>query len=343
MKVTVIGAGNVGATVANVIVQKNFAGEVVLLDIREGYAEGKAMDMNQASTILGSFTKVTGVTNDYAATAGSKVVVVTSGIPRKPGMTREELIDTNADIVKDVVSKARTYSPDAIFIIISNPMDTMTYLTMKATGLPRNKVMGLGGMLDSARFKYYITEALRAEGIDASLTDVEGMVIGGHNDVTMVPLIKYASYRGIPVTNLLNWDIILDAARKTKKGGATLTQLIGTSAWYAPGAAVATLVEAIVTDAKKLIPCCVYLDGEYGQKDVCIGVPVVLGENGAEKIVDINLDGPEYKFFNASVAAARETNALLARALGKNGEPEKKFGEPEKKAEEPDKKAKKKE
>ncbi len=315
MKVTVIGAGNVGATVANVIVQKNFAGEVVLLDIREGYAEGKAMDMNQASTILGSFTKVTGVTNDYAATADSKVVVVTSGIPRKPGMTREELIDTNAGIVKDVVSKARKYSPDAIFIIISNPMDTMTYLTMKATGLPRNKVLGLGGMLDSARFKYYITKALRAEGIDASLTDVEGMVIGGHNDKTMVPLIKYASYRGIPVTNIINWEAILDAARETKKGGATLTQLIGTSAWYAPGAAVATLVEAIVTDAKKLIPCCVYLDGEYGQKDVCIGVPVVLGENGAEKIVDINLDGPEFKYFNASVEAARETNALLANAL----------------------------
>lgn len=315
MKVTVIGAGNVGATVANVIVQKNFAGEVVLLDIREGYAEGKAMDMNQASTILGSFTKVTGVTNDYAATANSKVVVVTSGIPRKPGMTREELIDTNASIVKDVVSKAREYSPDAIFIIISNPMDTMTYLTMKATGLPRNKVLGLGGMLDSARFKYYITKALQAEGIDASLTDVEGMVIGGHNDKTMVPLIKYASYRGIPVTNIINWDAILDAARETKKGGATLTQLIGTSAWYAPGAAVATLVEAIVTDAKKLIPCCVYLDGEYGQKDVCIGVPVVLGENGAEKIVDINLDGPEFKYFNASVEAARETNALLVNAL----------------------------
>lgn len=328
MKVTVIGAGNVGATVANVIVQKNFAGEVVLLDIREGYAEGKAMDMNQASTILGSFTKVTGVTNDYAATANSKVVVVTSGIPRKPGMTREELIDTNASIVKDVVSKAREYSPDAIFIIISNPMDTMTYLTMKATGLPRNKVLGLGGMLDSARFKYYITKALRAEGIDASLTDVEGMVIGGHNDKTMVPLIKYASYRGIPVTNIINWDAILDAARETKKGGATLTQLIGTSAWYAPGAAVATLVEAIVTDAKKLIPCCVYLDGEYGQKDVCIGVPVVLGENGAEKIVDINLDGPEFKYFNASVEAARETNALLVNALKDVAEAD----EPEKKA-----------
>ncbi|MCQ2359773.1 MAG: malate dehydrogenase [Phascolarctobacterium sp.] len=315
MKVSVIGAGNVGATIANVIVQKNFAGEVVLLDIREGYAEGKAMDMNQASTILGSFTKVTGVTNDYEATANSKVIVVTSGIPRKPGMTREELLGTNAKIVKDVVSQALKYSPDAVFIIISNPMDAMTYLTIKETGLPRNRVLGLGGMLDSARFKYYITEALRAEGIDASLTDVEGMVIGGHNDKTMVPLIKYASYRGIPVTNLINWDIILDAARKTKVGGATLTSLIGTSAWYAPGAAVATLVEAIVTDAKKLIPCCVYLDGEYGQKDVCIGVPVVMGENGAEKIVDINLDGPEYKFFNASVEAARETNRLLAEVL----------------------------
>jgi len=315
MKVSVIGAGNVGATIANVIVQKNFAGEVVLLDIREGYAEGKAMDMNQASTILGSFTKVTGVTNNYEATADSKVIVVTSGIPRKPGMTREELLGTNAKIVKDVVTKALAYSPEAVFIIISNPMDAMTYLTIKETGLPRNRVLGLGGMLDSARFKYYITEALRNEGIDASLTDVEGMVIGGHNDKTMVPLIKYASYRGIPVNNLITYDDILEAARKTKVGGATLTSLIGTSAWYAPGAAVATLVEAIVTDAKKLIPCCVYLDGEYEQKDVCIGVPVVLGENGAEKVVDINLDGPEHKFFNASVEAARATNKLLAEVL----------------------------
>ena len=315
MKVTVVGAGNVGATVANVIAMKNFASEVVLLDIKEGVSEGKAMDMMQAAPMLGIDTTVTGVTNDYAATAGSKVVVVTSGIPRKPGMSREDLIGTNAKIVKGVVDQALQYSPTAIFIIISNPMDTMTYLTLKDTKLPRNRVLGLGGLLDSSRFKYYITAALKAAGMPATLTDVDGMVVGGHNDKTMVPLVSYAAYRGIPVTKLLSSAAIEDAVAKTKKGGATLTQLIGTSAWYAPGAAVATLVGAIVTDAKKLIPCCVYLDGEYGEHDLCIGVPVILGSKGVERIVDVKLEGEEKAAFAMSVAAARETNSLLSGAL----------------------------
>ena len=315
MKVTVVGAGNVGATVANVIAMKNFASEVVLLDIKEGVSEGKAMDMMQAAPMLGIDTTVTGVTNDYAATAGSKVVVVTSGIPRKPGMSREDLIGTNAKIVKGVVDQALQYSPNAIFIIISNPMDTMTYLTLKDTKLPRNRVLGLGGLLDSSRFKYYITAALKAAGMPATLTDVDGMVVGGHNDKTMVPLVSYAAYRGIPVTKLLSSAAIEDAVAKTKKGGATLTQLIGTSAWYAPGAAVATLVGAIVTDAKKLIPCCVYLDGEYGEHDLCIGVPVILGSKGVERIVDVKLEGEEKAAFAMSVAAARETNSRLSGAL----------------------------
>ena len=273
------------------------------------------MDMMQAAPMLGIDTTVTGVTNDYAATAGSKVVVVTSGIPRKPGMSREDLIGTNAKIVKGVVDQALQYSPNAIFIIISNPMDTMTYLTLKDTKLPRNRVLGLGGLLDSSRFKYYITAALKAAGMPATLTDVDGMVVGGHNDKTMVPLVSYAAYRGIPVTKLLSSAAIEDAVAKTKKGGATLTQLIGTSAWYAPGAAVATLVGAIVTDAKKLIPCCVYLDGEYGEHDLCIGVPVILGSKGVERIVDVKLEGEEKAAFAMSVAAARETNSLLSGAL----------------------------
>lgn len=317
MKVTVVGAGNVGATVANVIAMKNFASEVVLLDIREGFAEGKAMDMMQSAPMLGMDTTVTGVTNDYAATFGSKVIVVTSGMPRKPGMSREELIGVNAKIVNEVVSKALEYSPDAIFIIISNPMDTMTYLTLKTTRLPRNRVLGLGGLLDSSRFKYYITQALRRSGIPASLTDVDGMVVGGHNDKTMVPLVSYAAYRGIPIRELLSPDAISDIVAKTKTGGATLTKMIGTSAWYAPGAAVATLVGSIVTDACKLIPCCVYLDGEYGEHDLCIGVPVILGAKGVERIVDVQLKGAEKAAFDESVKAARETNQELQNALQK--------------------------
>lgn len=315
MKVTVVGAGNVGSTVANVIAMKNFASEVVLLDIKDGYAEGKAMDMMQSAPMLGIDTTITGVTNDYAATFGSKVVVVTSGIPRKPGMSREELIGTNASIVKGVVDKALAYSPDARFIIISNPMDTMTYLTLKNTRLPRNRVIGLGGLLDSSRFQYYIAQALRQAGIQAALTDIDGMVIGGHNDKTMVPLMSYAAYKGFPIAKLLPQSVIEDIVKKTKTGGATLTGLLGTSAWYAPGAAVAALVGSIVTDARKLIPCCVYLDGEFGEHDVCIGVPVVLGAKGVERIIDIPLEGVEKEAFAESVQAARDTNALLDTAL----------------------------
>ena len=315
MKVTVVGAGNVGATVANVLATKKFASEVVLLDIKEGVSEGKAMDMMQTAHMLNFDTTITGVTNDYAATAGSKVIVVTSGIPRKPGMSREDLIGTNAKIVKSVVDQALKYSPDAIFVIISNPMDAMTYLTLKDSKLPRERVIGQGGMLDSSRFRYYLAEALKAAGIPATPTDIDGMVIGGHSDKTMVPLASYATFRGIPVSQYLSQEAIDDVVAKTKVGGATLTKLLGTSAWYAPGAAAAALVEAIATDAKKMIPCCVYLDGEYGEQDLCIGVPVLLGAKGVEKIIDVKLEGAEKDKFAESVAAARHTNSLLGDAL----------------------------
>ena len=315
MKVTVVGAGIVGATVANVLATKKFASEVVLLDIKEGVSEGKAMDMMQTAHMLNFDTTITGVTNDYAATAGSKVIVVTSGIPRKPGMSREDLIGTNAKIVKSVVDQALKYSPDAIFVIISNPMDAMTYLTLKDSKLPRERVIGQGGMLDSSRFRYYLAEALKAAGIPATPTDIDGMVIGGHSDKTMVPLASYATFRGIPVSQYLSQEAIDDVVAKTKVGGATLTKLLGTSAWYAPGAAAAALVEAIATDAKKMIPCCVYLDGEYGEKDLCIGVPVLLGAKGVEKIIDVKLEGAEKEKFAESVAAARHTNSLLGDAL----------------------------
>ena len=315
MKVTVVGAGNVGATVANVLATKKFASEVVLLNIKEGVSEGKAMDMMQTAHMLNFDTTITGVTNDYAATAGSKVIVVTSGIPRKPGMSREDLIGTNAKIVKSVVDQALKYSPDAIFVIISNPMDAMTYLTLKDSKLPRERVIGQGGMLDSSRFRYYLAEALKAAGIPATPTDIDGMVIGGHSDKTMVPLASYATFRGIPVSQYLSQEAIDDVVAKTKVGGATLTKLLGTSAWYAPGAAAAALVEAIATDAKKMIPCCVYLDGEYGEKDLCIGVPVLLGAKGVEKIIDVKLEGAEKDKFAESVAAARHTNSLLGDAL----------------------------
>ncbi|MBR1729207.1 MAG: malate dehydrogenase [Selenomonadaceae bacterium] len=315
MKVTVVGAGNVGATAANVLATKGFASEVVLIDIKEGLSEGKAMDIMQTAHMLNFDTKVTGVTNNYAATAGSQVVVITSGIPRKPGMSREDLIGTNAKIVKSVVDQIIAHSPDAILIIISNPMDAMTYLTLKDSKLPRNRILGQGGMLDSSRFRYFLAQALKKAGYDASMTDIDGMVIGGHSDKTMVPLVSLATYKGIPVTQLLNQELITEAVEQTKVGGATLTKLLGTSAWYAPGAAAAAMVEAIALDAKKLIPSCVYLDGEYGEKDLCIGVPVILGKNGMEKIVEVKLEGDEKAKFEESVAAARNTNSKLGDAL----------------------------
>ncbi len=315
MKVTVVGAGNVGATAANVLATKGFASEVVLIDIKEGLSEGKAMDIMQTAHMLNFDTKVTGVTNDYAATAGSQVIIITSGIPRKPGMSREDLIGVNAGIVGKVMDSCLAHSPEAIFIIVSNPMDAMTYLALKNSKLPRNRILGQGGMLDSSRFRYFLSKALQKAGYDATPTDIDGMVIGGHSDKTMVPLVSLATYKGIPVTQLLSDDLVKDAVEQTKVGGATLTKLLGTSAWYAPGAAAAAMVEAIALDAKKLIPTCVYLDGEYGEKDLCIGVPVILGKNGLEKIVEVKLEGEEKAKFDESVAAARETNSKLGDAL----------------------------
>jgi malate dehydrogenase len=305
-KVTVVGAGNVGATCANVLAFNKIADEVVMLDVKEGVAEGKAMDMNQTAQLLEFSTKIKGVTNDYAATANSDVVVITSGIPRKPGMTREELIGVNAGIVKTVAENILKHSPNAILVIISNPMDTMTYLASKVTGLPKHRIIGMGGALDSSRFKYYLSQAL-----NANPNEVEGMVIGGHGDTTMIPVTRLATYKGIPVSDLLSKEALEKVAADTMVGGATLTGLLGTSAWYAPGAAGAAVVEAIIHDQKKVIPCCVSLEGEYGQNDICIGVPVVLGKNGWEKVIDLKLTAEEKEKFEASAAAVRKTNNVL--------------------------------
>ena len=305
-KVTVIGAGNVGATCVNATNMLQFAGEIVLLDIKEGIAEGKAIDMMQTAKLLRFDTTIKGVTNDYAATAKSKVVVITSGIPRKPGMTREELIGTNAEIVGNVVENALKYSPNAIFVIISNPMDTMTYLTVAKAKLPKNKVIGMGGILDSNRFVYYLRTALKSPA-----SDVAGMVIGGHGDTTMIPLIRFANLRGIPVSELLPEDVLSQVVKDTMVGGATLTKHLGTSAWYAPGAAAAALVRSIVLDEKKIYPCSVMLEGEYGQSDICLGVPVVVGRHGWEKVVELNLNAEEQEAFNKSADAVRATNNVL--------------------------------
>ncbi|GHT67776.1 malate dehydrogenase [Bacteroidia bacterium] len=305
-KVTVIGAGNVGATCANVLASNKIAGEVVMLDVREGVAEGKAIDIMQSAQTLGFETNVVGVTNDYSKTAGSDVIIVTSGIPRKPGMTREELIGTNANIVKSVIENCLKYSPNAVFIIISNPMDTMTYLTLKASGLPKNRVIGMGGALDSSRFKYYLSQAL-----NANPAQVDGVVIGGHGDTTMIPLKRLAAYNGIPVSELLDAAALDKVVADTMVGGATLTGLLGTSAWYAPGACGAYVAAAVLHDYKRLIPCCVYLDGEYGQKDICIGVPAIIGRNGVEKIVDFKLNDEEKALFEKSANAVRSTNNVL--------------------------------
>lgn len=307
MKITVVGAGNVGATCANVIAQRELASELVLLDIKEGVAEGKAMDMMQTSALLGFDSRVSGSTNDYTKTAGSDVVVITSGIPRKPGMTREELIGTNAGIVKNVVENILKHSPEAIFVIISNPMDTMTYLALKASGLPKNRIIGMGGILDSSRFKYYLSQAMECPS-----SDVQGVVIGGHGDTTMIPLTRFATRAGVPASQLLDAECLKKVAADTMVGGATLTGLLGTSAWYAPGAAGALLVEAIVRDEKKVYPCCVALDGEYGQKDICLGVPVVIGKNGCEEIVDFKLNEEEQAEFNKSADAVRKMNQVLS-------------------------------
>jgi len=306
MKVTVVGAGAVGATCADNIARKELAEELVLLDIKEGLAEGKAQDIMQSAALLGFDTRITGSTNDYSKTAGSDVVVITSGLPRKPGMTREELIGTNAGIVKGVAQNILRYSPGAILIIISNPMDTMTYLALRETGLPKEKIIGMGGTLDSSRFKYQLSQHL-----GCSPADLNALVIGGHGDTTMIPLIRYATWNSIPVTRLLSEDIQLKIVADTMVGGATLTKLIGTSAWYAPGASGAALVEAIVRDEKKLFTCCVSLNGEYGQKDICLGVPVTIGKNGWEKIIPFELNDDEKALFSKSAEAVRSMNAVL--------------------------------
>ena len=306
MKITVVGAGAVGATVADNIARKELCEELVLLDIKEGLAEGKALDMTQTAALLGFDTKITGSTNDYSKTAGSQVVVITSGIPRKPGMTREELIGTNANIVKGVAQNILQHSPDAIIIVISNPMDTMTYLALQSTGLPKQRIIGMGGILDSARFKCYLSQAL-----SCSPNDLNAVVIGGHGDTTMIPLIRYATWNSIPVSSLLSADQQKQIVADTMVGGATLTKLIGTSAWYAPGAAGAALVESIVRDEKRLFACCVALEGEYGQKDICLGVPVVIGRNGWEKIVDYKLNEEEQGLFSKSADAVRSMNDVL--------------------------------
>jgi len=306
-KVTVVGAGNVGASCAEYIAVRGIASEVVILDIKENFAEGKALDLMQTATLNKFESRVSGSTNDYAKTAGSDVVVITSGIPRKPGMTREELIGINAGIVKGVTENLLKHSPNAIIIVVSNPMDTMTYLALSDSKLPKNRIIGMGGILDSARFKCYLSQAL-----NCSPNDLEGMVIGGHGDTTMIPLTRLASYKGVPVSQLLSEDVLKKVAADTMVGGATLTGMLGTSAWYAPGAAVASLVDSIINDQKKLYPCCVALDGEYGQKDICLGVPVVIGKNGWEKIVDVKLSAEEQAAFAKSADAVRNMNGVLS-------------------------------
>ncbi len=309
-KVTVVGAGNVGATCANVLVTNNVADEVVLIDIKEGLSEGKTMDIMQTANLLGINTRMTGVTNDYEKTANSDVVVITSGIPRKPGMTREELIGVNAGIVKSVTSSVLKYSPNAIIICVSNPMDTMTYLIHKTSGLPKNRIIGMGGALDSSRFKYFLSQAL-----NANPNEIEGMVIGGHGDTTMIPLKRFAAYRGVPASQLLDAETLDKVAADTMVGGATLTGLLGTSAWYAPGAAAAACVAAIIHDQKRVIPCSALVEGEYGENDICIGVPCLLGRNGIEAIIDVKLNDEEKELFKKSAEAVRKTNAALADAL----------------------------
>lgn len=310
MKVTIVGAGNVGASCADVISYRGIASEVVLLDIKEGFAEGKAMDIMQCATTTGFNTQVSGVTNDYSKTANSDVVVITSGIPRKPGMTREELIGINAGIVKSVAENILKFSPNTIIVVVSNPMDTMTYLTLKATGLPKNRIIGMGGALDSSRFKYYLSKALNKPA-----NDVQGMVIGGHGDTTMIPLTRLASYNGAPVSNYLSQEALDKVAADTMVGGATLTGLLGTSAWYAPGASVAYLVDSILNNQNKMIACSVLLEGEYGQSDICLGVPCIIGKNGVQEIVDVQLNDTEKATFAKSAEAVRAMNGDLKAVL----------------------------
>ena len=310
MRVSVIGAGNVGATAADVMAAKSICNEVVLLDIKDGYAEGKALDIMQTSTTRGFDTIVSGTTGDYSKTKDSDVVVITSGMPRKPGMSRSELIGINAKIVQSVTSSVLEYSKNPVIVVVSNPMDTMTYLTIKTCGLDKKRIIGMGGALDSSRFKTYISKALKKPA-----NDIHGMVIGGHGDKTMIPLSRFASYNGLPISNFLKSGEIEDVVTSTMVGGATLTKLLGTSAWYAPGAAISFLVESILNDSKRMIPCSVYLDGEYGQSDLCIGVPCIIGKNGVEEILDLNLNDDEKLKFKNSADSVREMNESLGQNL----------------------------
>ncbi len=310
MKVTVIGAGAVGASCAEYIAIKDFADEVVILDIKEGFAEGKAMDLMQTSSLNGFDSTITGTTGDYSKTAGSDIAVITSGIPRKPGMTREELIGINAGIVKEVSQNIIKHSPNVVIIVVSNPMDTMAYLTAKSTGLPKNRIIGMGGALDSARFKYRLAQAM-----DCPTSEVAAIVIGGHSDTGMVPLIEKATRNSIPVSEFLSDEKQKEVVEATKIGGATLTKLLGTSAWYAPGAAVSEMVKAIVLDSKKIFPCSVLLDGEYGLNDICIGVPCVIGKNGVEKVLEVELSDAEKEKMKSSAEAVKKTNGLLSEVL----------------------------
>ena len=307
MKVTIVGAGNVGATAADVIASKSIVSEVVLLDIKEGFAEGKALDIMQTSNTKGFNTRVFGVTSDYSKTSNSDVVVITSGMPRKPGMSREELIGINAKIVKDVTKNILIHSENPVIIVVSNPMDTMTYLTLKSSGLNKKRIIGMGGALDSSRFKTYISLA-----INKPANDIQGMVIGGHGDTTMIPLKRFAKYNGLPLTDFISKKNIEEVVKSTMVGGATLTKLLGTSAWYAPGSSVAYVVDSIINDHKRIIPSSVYLDGEYGFSDICIGVPCVIGKNGIEEIISLNLNNEEKLLLSNSVDAVKSMNESLS-------------------------------
>ena len=310
MKVSVIGAGNVGATAADVMATRSICSKIVLLDIKEGFAEGKALDIMQTSTTRGFDTIVKGTTGDYSKTKNSDVVVITSGMPRKPGMSRSELIGINAKIVKTVTSNVLDHSKNPVIVVVSNPMDTMTYLTIKTSGLDKSRIIGMGGALDSSRFKTYISKAL-----NKSANDIHGMVIGGHGDKTMIPLSRFASYNGLPITNFLNANEVDSVVSSTMVGGATLTKLLGTSAWYAPGAAISYLVESVLNDSKRIIPCSVFLEGEYGQSDLCIGVPCIIGKNGIEEIIDLKLNDEEKLKFKNSADSVRAMNESLQENL----------------------------
>ena len=305
MKVSVIGAGNVGATCADVIAHKEVANEVVLLDIKENFAEGKALDMWQTAPINMYDSRITGSTNDYSKTAGSEVVVITSGLPRKPGMSRDDLIATNAGIVKTVTDNVIKHSPNAIIIVVSNPLDVMTYCAYLNAKLPSNKVFGMAGILDTARYKAFL-----ATELNVSPKDIQAVLMGGHGD-TMVPLPRYTTVGGIPVTELISKDKLDAIIDRTKKGGGEIVNLLGTSAWYAPGAAAAQMVEAIVRDQKRVFPVCAWLNGEYGMKDIYMGVPVVLGKNGIEKIIELKLNADEMQLCNESAKAVKEVMAVL--------------------------------